>query len=94
MEKIRQAERLLEASKAAITDASRDLNQAESEARKTQTKTGYRGNAGLPKAGQTPDQELLIARADAMMAQANLRSANLRESLRRLDSTPKSTSES
>lgn len=94
MEKIRQAERLLEASKAAITDASRDLNQAESEARKTQTKTGYRGNAGLPKAGQTPDQELLIARADAMMAQANLRSANLRESLRRLDSTPKPTSES
>lgn len=94
MEKIRQAERLLEASKAAITDASRDLNQAESEARKAQEKTGYRGNAGLPKAGQTPDQELLIARADAMMAQANLRSAGLRESLRRLDSAPRSTSES
>lgn len=94
MEKIRQAERLLAASKAAITDASRDLNQAESEARKTQAQTGYRGNVGLPKAGQTPDQELLIARADAMMAQANLRSAGLRESLRRLDSTPRPTSES
>lgn len=94
MEKIRQAERLLADSRAAITDASRDLNQAESEARKTQAQTGYRGNVGLPKAGQTPDQELLIARADAMMAQANLRSAGLRESLRRLDSTPRPTSES
>lgn len=94
MEKIRQAERLLADSRAAITDASRDLNQAESEARKTQAQTGYRGNVGLPKAGQTPDQELLIARADAMMAQANLRSVGLRESLRRLDSTPRPTSES
>ncbi|WP_229769847.1 ATP-binding cassette domain-containing protein [Mobiluncus porci] len=41
--------------------------------------------SALPKRGTTPDQELLIARADAMLAQAGARSQNLQHSLQNLD---------
>ena len=37
---------------------------------------------------KTPDQELLIARADAMLAQAEARSATLQDDLRNLGRTP------
>ncbi|MCV0021649.1 ABC transporter ATP-binding protein, partial [Mobiluncus curtisii] len=46
------------------------------------------GNPSLPSRGKTPDQELLIARADAMLAQAEARSAALQDDLRNLGRTP------
>lgn len=48
----------------------------------------YGGNPSLPSRGKTPDQELLIARADAMLAQAEARSATLQDDLRNLGRTP------
>ncbi|NMW45671.1 ATP-binding cassette domain-containing protein [Mobiluncus curtisii] len=50
--------------------------------------TPHGGNPSLPSRGKTPDQELLIARADAMLAQAEARSAALQDDLRNLGRTP------
>lgn len=57
------------------------------------TKTqGYRGNPNLPSRGTTPDQELLIARVDAMLAQAGTKSAGLQRDLKNLQAEHPDTS--
>lgn len=57
------------------------------------TKTqGYRGNPNLPSRGTTPDQELLIARVEAMLAQAGTKSAGLQRDLKNLQAEHPDTS--
>ena len=60
-----------------------------------ENRRNYRGSYGdldLPVQGATAEQEMLIARADAMLAQANSRQANLRDQLRRLAPETSTTS--
>lgn len=98
---IAQAEKLLAASGAAIIDATETLQEpsAQSDSQVSgksaltpdypDTAATPDGNSpGLPKRGKTPDQELLIARADAMLAQAGARSATLQDELRNLGRAP------
>lgn len=100
---IEQAEKLLAASGAAINDATETLQEtaAPHDSRPSESalvartprdtaasSTPYGGNPNLPSRGKTPDQELLIARADAMLAQAEARSATLQDDLRNLGRTP------
>ncbi len=98
---IEQAEKLLAASGAAINDATETLQETAAprgsrtsestlspRTRRDATPTPYGGNPSLPSRGKTPDQELLIARADAMLAQAGARSATLQDELRNLGRTP------
>ena len=62
-----------------------------------ENRRNYRGSYGdldLPVQGATAEQEMLIARADAMLAQANSRQANLRDQLRRLAPETSTTSTS
>lgn len=99
---IEQAEKLLAASGAAINDATETL-QGSSTPRGSgtseptpplrtprttaATSAPYGGSPNLPRRGKTPDQDLLIARADAMLAQAGARSATLQDELRNLGRT-------
>ncbi len=99
---IEQAEKLLAASGAAINDATETL-QGSSTPRGSgtseptpplrtprttaATSAPYGSSPNLPSRGKTPDQDLLIARADAMLAQAEARSATLQDELRNLGRT-------
>lgn len=100
---IEQAEKLLAASGAAINDATETLqgSPAPRASRTSEptpplrtrraaaaTSAPYGGSPSLPSHGKTPDQELLIARADAMLAQAGARSATLQDELRNLGRAP------
>lgn len=100
---IEQAEKLLAASGAAINDATETLqgSPAPRGSRTSEptpplrtrraaaaTSAPYGDSPSLPSHGKTPDQELLIARADAMLAQAGARSATLQDELRNLGRTP------
>lgn len=99
---IEQAEKLLAASGAAINDATETLQGSpaprgsraseptpplRTQRATAATSAPYGGNPSLPSHGKTPDQELLIARADAMLAQAGARSATLQNELRNLRRT-------
>ena len=99
---IEQAEKLLAASGAAINDATETLQGSPAPRasrtseptpplrtrRAAATSAPYGGSPSLPSHGKTPDQELLIARADAMLAQAGARSATLQDELRNLGRAP------
>lgn len=99
---IEQAEKLLAASGAAINDATETLQgspapRGSSTSEPTPplrtprttaaTSAPYGSSPNLPSRGKTPDQDLLIARADAMLAQAEARSATLQDELRNLGRT-------